>query len=83
MLPLTIEWYTTILDLGGWGAVYTEGRDRRVVAQQAVTKRTKEMINRWRIYPPLSRDRWEILAVAAPIVQMPLAYGQTATSAAS
>jgi NADH dehydrogenase len=76
MLPLTIEWYTTILDLGGWGAVYTEGRDRRVVAQQAVAKRTKEMINRWRIYPSLSRDRWEIPAVAAPIVQMPPAYGQ-------
>jgi NADH dehydrogenase len=75
MLPLTIEWYTTILDLGAWGAVYTEGWDRRVVAQQAVAKRTKEMINRQRIYPPLSRDRREIFAAAAPIVQMPPARG--------
>jgi NADH dehydrogenase len=79
MLPLTIEWYTTILDLGAWGAVYTEGWDRRVVAQEAVAKRTKEMINRQRIYPPLSRNRQEILAAAAPIVQTPPAYGQTAT----
>jgi NADH dehydrogenase len=23
MLPLSIDWYTTILDLGAWGAVYT------------------------------------------------------------
>jgi NADH dehydrogenase len=34
-LPLTIEWYTTILDLGGWGAVYTEGWDCRVAAEAA------------------------------------------------
>jgi NADH dehydrogenase len=79
MLPLAIDWYTTILDLGPWGAVYTEGWDRRVVAQQAIAKRTKETINRQRIYPPLSRDRREILAAAAPIVQAPPAYrGQTA-----
>jgi NADH dehydrogenase len=77
-LPLTIDWYTTILDLGAWGAVYTEGWDRRVVAQRAVAKRTKETINRQRIYPPLSRDRKEILAAAAPIVQTPPAHGYVA-----
>jgi len=76
ILPLTIGWYTTILDLGAWGAVYTEGWDRRVVAQRAIAKRTKEMINRQRIYPPLSRNRQEILAAAAPIVQTPPQYGQ-------
>ena len=27
MLPLRIDWYTTILDLGPWGAVYTEGEE--------------------------------------------------------
>lgn len=76
-LPLTIDWYTTILDLGAWGAVYTEGWDRKLVAQQAAAKRTKETINRRRIYPPLSRDRREILAAAAPIVQTPPAYAPT------
>jgi NADH:ubiquinone reductase (H+-translocating) len=75
MLPLAIDWYTTILDLGLWGAVYTEGWDRRVVAQRAIAKRTKETINRQRIYPPLSRDRREILAAAEPIVQPPPSYG--------
>jgi NADH dehydrogenase len=78
MLPLAIDWYTTVLDLGSWGAVYTEGWDRRVVAQQAVAKRTKETINRQRIYPPHSRDQQEILAAAAPVVQAPPAYGQGA-----
>src|SRR6516165_5491302 len=67
LLPLNIDWYTTILDLGPWGAVYTEGWDRHVVAQQAAAKRTKETINRQRIYPPPSRDRRQILDAAAPI----------------
>ena len=76
MLPLSIDWYTTILDLGPWGAVYTEGWDREVVAQQAVAKRTKETINRQRIYPPQSRDRREIFESAAPVVQTPPSYGK-------
>jgi NADH dehydrogenase len=71
MLPLRIDWYTTILDLGPWGAVYTEGWDRHVASQGATAKRTKEIINRQRIYPPASRDRREILDAAAPTVQMP------------
>lgn len=78
--PLSIDWYTTILDLGAWGALYTEGWDRHVVAQQAVAKRTKETINRQRIYPPLSRDRRQILDAAAPIVQVPPAYGRGAVA---
>ncbi|MFO1027595.1 MAG: FAD-dependent oxidoreductase [Acetobacteraceae bacterium] len=75
MLPLSVDWYTTILDLGPWGAVYTEGWDRMVVAQRDVAKRTKEIINRERIYPPLTRERRAILQAAAPVVQAPPAYG--------
>jgi NADH:ubiquinone reductase (H+-translocating) len=71
MLPLRIEWYTTILDLGSWGAVYTEGWDRHVVATGETAKRTKLMINCHRIYPPLTHNRREILAAAAPVVQSP------------
>ncbi len=71
MLPLRIDWYTTILDLGPWGAVCTEGWDRRVVSRGAAAKSTKEMINRQRIYPPRTRDRREILDAAAPVVQAP------------
>jgi NADH dehydrogenase len=76
MMPLSIDWYTTILDLGGWGALYTEGWDRQVVAREAIAKRTKETINRQRIYPPRSRDRREILDAAAPVVQTPPAYAR-------
>jgi NADH dehydrogenase len=71
MRPLHIDRYVTVLDLGPWGAVYTEGWDRRVVSQGAAAKRTKEIINRQRIYPPRSRDRREILDAGAPIVQTP------------
>jgi NADH dehydrogenase len=71
MLPLRIDWYTTILDLGPWGAVYTEGWDRKVVATGAAAKRTKQLINCERIYPPRSGDRRQILDAAAPVVQRP------------
>jgi NADH dehydrogenase len=71
MLPLHIDWYTTILDLGAWGALYTEGWDRHVVTTGAAAKKTKRMINQLRIYPPRTQDRGEILAAAAPVVQAP------------
>lgn len=70
-LPLRIDWYTTILDLGPWGAVYTEGWDRKLVSRGAAAKRTKELINRERIYPPRSGDRRAIFEAAAPTVQAP------------
>ena len=71
MMPLRIDWYTTILDLGPWGAVYTEGWDRRVVTTGAAAKRTKQLINCERIYPPRSGDQRQILDAAAPVVQTP------------
>jgi len=71
MLPLTIEWYVTVLDLGPWGALYTEGWDRHVVSQGPNAKKTKQIINQQRIYPPLSGERQVILGAAAPTVQSP------------
>lgn len=71
MLPLHIEWYVTVLDLGAWGAVYTEGWDRHVVSKGETAKKTKQTINCRRIYPPLSRNRREILDAATPIIQTP------------
>jgi NADH dehydrogenase len=71
MLPLNIDWYVTVLDLGPWGAVYTQGWDRHVVSKGEAAKKTKQIINRQRIYPPLTRNRAEILAAAAPVVQNP------------
>ncbi len=71
MLPLQIAWYVTCLDLGPFGAVYTEGWDRKVAVTGAEAKRIKETINRQRIYPPRSRDRRELFDAAAPVVQIP------------
>ena len=71
LLPMRIDWYTTILDLGAWGAVYTEGWDRQVVTQGPAAKQTKRLINCQRIYPPLTGDRRAILDAAAPVIQAP------------
>ena len=60
MLPLRIEWYVTILDLGPWGAVYTQGWERAVASVGDAAKRTKQTINCHRIYPPLTKNRREI-----------------------
>lgn len=69
LLPLHIDWYVTVLDLGAWGALYTEGWDRQVVAVGEQAKLTKQTINCQRIYPPLTGNSAEILAAAAPVVQ--------------
>ena len=70
-LPLFIPAYVTILDLGAWGALYTEGWDRRVVSTGAAAKKTKVTINQQRIYPPRGATRADILAAGAPTVQAP------------
>jgi NADH:ubiquinone reductase (H+-translocating) len=69
MLALRIPWYVTVLDLGPAGAVYTEGWDRVVVSNGARAKATKRTINTRRIYPPLTGNRTDLLAAAAPELQ--------------
>jgi NADH:ubiquinone reductase (H+-translocating) len=71
MLPLNIDWYVTVLDLGSWGALYTVGWDRRVHSTGSSAKATKQTINHKRIYPPRSGSRADLFAAAAPTVQAP------------
>lgn len=71
LLPLRIDWYVTVLDLGDWGALYTEGWDREVRTTGQAAKATKQTINCKRIYPPLSGRKDELFAAAAPAVQAP------------
>ncbi|MGY8682201.1 FAD-dependent oxidoreductase [Bradyrhizobium sp. UFLA05-153] len=71
LLPLRIDWYVTVLDLGGWGALYTEGWDREVRTTGAAAKATKQTINHQRIYPPLTGRKEDLFAAAAPTVQVP------------
>ena len=71
LLPLHVATYVTVLDLGDWGALYTEGWDRVVKSTGAEAKRTKMTINHQRIYPPLTRLAADLLAAAAPVIQAP------------
>ena len=81
MLPLHIDWYVTVLDLGAWGALYTVGWDRKVRTTGAAAKTTKLTINHERIYPPRNGSRADLLAAAAPTLQAPPAtYSQPTPS---
>ena len=71
MLPLKLDWYVTVLDLGPWGALYTAGWERRVLSTGADAKRVKQEINCRRIYPPRSFAPADTFAAAAPVVQSP------------
>ncbi|WP_440090666.1 NAD(P)/FAD-dependent oxidoreductase [Pseudomonas putida] len=61
--------YVTCLDLGAWGAVYTEGWDREVSPPEdkAEAKALKRQINSVWIYPPVA-DRAAALAAADPLI---------------
>ncbi|QCY11950.1 NAD(P)/FAD-dependent oxidoreductase [Pseudomonas sp. MPC6] len=59
--------YVTCLDLGAWGAVFTEGWDRQLKLVKQEAKELKTQINtRW-IYPPAA-DRATALAAADPLI---------------
>ena len=59
--------YVTCLDLGGWGAVYTEGWDRQVKLTRQDGKALKTQINTVWIYPPAA-DRDVAWAAADPLI---------------
>ncbi|MGY2186325.1 NADH dehydrogenase-like protein [compost metagenome] len=58
--------YVTCLDLGAWGAVYTEGWDRQVKLTGQEGKELKTQINTVWIYPPA--DRASAWAAADPLI---------------
>ncbi|MNP03021.1 NADH dehydrogenase-like protein [compost metagenome] len=59
--------YVTCLDLGAWGAVYTEGWDRQLKLVKSEAKELKTQINTVWIYPPAA-DRRAALAAADPLI---------------
>ncbi|MHA1109042.1 MAG: NAD(P)/FAD-dependent oxidoreductase, partial [Alphaproteobacteria bacterium] len=69
MLPLNFSHYATCLDLGPWGSLYTDGRERRVVAKGMEVKENKLTTNSVRIYPPRTGVRDDLLAAAAAAAQ--------------
>ncbi|MEM5429810.1 NAD(P)/FAD-dependent oxidoreductase [Cupriavidus oxalaticus] len=67
LMPYSQPKYVTCLDLGPWGAVYTEGWNREVKLTGGVAKALKTQINTKWIYPP-SANRAEALALADPLL---------------
>lgn len=59
--------YVTCLDLGAWGAVFTEGWERQQKLVGAEAKTLKTQINSLWIYPPAA-DRAVALAAADPAI---------------
>ncbi|KTD24156.1 NAD(P)/FAD-dependent oxidoreductase [Legionella maceachernii] len=53
--------YVTCIDLGEFGAVYTEGWNRRLVKSGVEAKKIKQHINQDRIYPPNSSNKQVLL----------------------
>jgi NADH dehydrogenase len=65
--PYSQEKYVTCLDLGAWGAVFTEGWDRQIKFIRAEGKAIKTEINTKWIYPPIA-NRADALALADPAI---------------
>jgi len=59
--------YVTCLDLGEWGAAYSEGWERKLKLQGQEGKELKRQINSVWIYPPAA-DRSLALAAADPMI---------------
>ncbi|MET1080498.1 MAG: FAD-dependent oxidoreductase [Pseudomonas sp.] len=66
-LPYRQPKYVTCLDLGGYGAVFSEGWERKVLLTGADGKQLKTQINTQWIYPPAA-DRASALAAADPLI---------------
>lgn len=65
--PYSQPKYVTCLDLGAWGAVYTEGWDRQVKLVRQEGKALKTQINTQWIYPPAA-NRESAWAAADPLI---------------
>ncbi|MBM3117055.1 NAD(P)/FAD-dependent oxidoreductase [Jeongeupia naejangsanensis] len=67
-LPYRQVNYVTCLDLGAWGAVYTEGWDQQVKLVRDEAKKLKIAITNELIYPPAA-DRDAAFAAADPLAK--------------
>lgn len=63
--PYSQPKYVTCLDLGAWGALYTEGWQREIHYIKKEGKKIKQEINTKWIYPP-ELEKNELFAIAAP-----------------
>lgn len=66
MLAYRQPFYATCVDLGDWGAIYSEGWDREIKLTHAEGKTRKQMINTQWIYPP-APERAAALSAGDPL----------------
>ena len=64
--PLERDQYVTCIDLGKWGALFTQGWERKPTLTGQEGKEMKHQINWSVIYPPANREA--LFAVARPAV---------------
>ncbi len=67
-IPYKQEQYVTCLDLGPWGALFTNGWDRIPQYQGAEAKKIKMNINQAVIYPPLTGKREDLFEASTQII---------------
>lgn len=67
-MPYKQEQYVTCLDLGPWGALFTNGWDRIPQYQGEEAKKIKMNINQSVIYPPLSGNREDLFEASKQII---------------
>ncbi|MGE6376104.1 NAD(P)/FAD-dependent oxidoreductase [Peribacillus muralis] len=67
-IPYKQEQYVTCLDLGPWGALFTNGWDRIPQYQGADAKKIKMNINQAVIYPPLTGNREDLFEASTQII---------------
>lgn len=66
--------YVTILDLGAWGALCTDGWQHEVKLTHEQGKRVKRYINHERITPPHNISREGLFALAGIDAQQPIQW---------
>lgn len=66
LLPFQARPYVTCIDLGRYGALFTQGRQRDVLRHGPDAKATKQQINRVLIHPPEGASGEQLLAMALP-----------------
>ncbi|KWW19094.1 MULTISPECIES: NAD(P)/FAD-dependent oxidoreductase [Peribacillus] len=67
-IPYKQEQYVTCLDLGPWGALFTNGWDRIPQYQGEEAKKIKMNINQAVIYPPLTGKREDLFEASTQII---------------
>jgi NADH dehydrogenase len=75
--------YVTCIDLGRYGALFTQGRHREVLRHGPEAKATKQRINRVMIHPPQGAEGEELLALALPVQSVECAAAGVEPAAAT